>query len=502
MGWGQGSPQDFIVDGDRTNSDTGTEFKTLEAAVEAANKASATGAITITLKAGTYDLKPGSATYEGQSGWYLPIVRKGLTIKGEGEVMITSTQFVANTQWSSQNLVTIFGDNVTLDNLSFVCKTEVNKVIEVVGNDVTLRNIKITPPASEDFGGTIYFNSPTDDSSKDLGVATLENIDLTKGRLSFTGVNKGTVNMRNVTIAYEGVKMKGTTPSDLQAFSPISSIASKTDLKFPNADVTVKVGVADDCYALDAATVANLPEGTKLVLSSGDYTFKTPLSITKSITIQGAENSPSLPHITGTIKVLAVNDAKVNLKGLHLSAASTNNHAIEAGTDKGNEATDISITDCTIDNANNGIRMMGAGSKLSLERTDIDCDYYGISMRNTKQSVNIVGGTLTGWAGLMTSAGGLTTGDGSADNVEASIDAENVVFKSRTYSVGVGESYAAVVFQEKYNGITAKFTGCTFEPMQGKDEKLNTLQAAAVDFRSYNNKITFSNCKLLSLIHI
>lgn len=498
VGWGQNSSQDFIVNGGRADPDTDTNFKTLEAAVEAANKLSEAGAITITVKAGTYDLKPGTVMYEGQSGWYLPIAKKRLTIKGEEGVTITSTTFAANAAWASQNLVTIFGDNVTLENLSFVCKTEVNKIVEVVGDNVTLRNIKVTPPEDEYFAGSIYFNSLSSDSDKDLGVVTLENIDLTKGRLSFTGVNKGTVNMRNVTIAYEGVKMKDTSASDLQVFSPISSIASKTDLKFPNADVTVKVGVADDYYALDAATVANLPEGTKLVLSSGDYTFKTPLSITKPITIQGAENSPSLPHITGTIKVLAADGARVNLKGLHLSAASASACAIEAGTDKGNEATDISITDCTIDNADIGLRMMGAGSKLSLRNTDIDCGHYGISMRNSKQSVNIVGGTLTGWAGLMTSAGGLTTGDGSVDNVETSIEATDVVFNSRTYAIGVGNSYAAVVFQEKYNGITAKFTGCTFEPMQGKDEKLNTLQAAAVDFRSYNNKITFSNCKLYS----
>ena len=53
---------------------------------------------------------------------------------------------------------------------------------------------------------------------------------------------------------------------------------------------------------------------------------------------------------------------------------------------------------------------MGANAKLAIKNTDITARYYGISVRNEKQQVTIEGGTIKGWAAIMTSAGGLTTG--------------------------------------------------------------------------------------------
>ena len=79
----------------------------------------------------------------------------------------------------------------------------------------------------------------------------------------------------------------------------------------------------------------------------------------KSLTIEGAGKDKTT--LTGTVQVTATYGTKVNFNNLHLSASSTDVHAIEVGTDKGNEAPDITITDCMIDNANNGVRLMGAG---------------------------------------------------------------------------------------------------------------------------------------------
>lgn len=44
------------------------------------------------------------------------------------------------------------------------------------------------------------FNSPENDTEKNIGTATLKNLVLNNGRITFTGAEKGTVNMENIDI--------------------------------------------------------------------------------------------------------------------------------------------------------------------------------------------------------------------------------------------------------------------------------------------------------------
>lgn len=169
---------------------------------------------------GNYDLRRGTeAITEGSNevGWYLPINKKGITIKGESRegVKITSSTFASNTAWSTQNLVTVFADDVTLENLTFICKKETNKVIEVVGKNVQLKNITCNPPSEENFAGSIYFNIA------DLGTASLSNLQLNSGRITFTGATTGTVKMSDVNIDYTNVKIAGSSMEELAAYDPI-----------------------------------------------------------------------------------------------------------------------------------------------------------------------------------------------------------------------------------------------------------------------------------------
>lgn len=243
-------------------------------------------------------------------------------------------------------------------------------------------------------------------------------------------------------------------------------------------------------------TKISISDGDKVVFPEGSFTFPQKFVLDKSLTIEGAGKDKTT--LTGTVQVTATYGTKINFNNLHLSASSTDVHAIEVGTDKGNEAPDITITDCMIDNANNGVRLMGAGAKLTLKNTDITVRYYGVSVRNEKQTVSIDGGTIKGWAAIMTSAGGLTTGDGTLASTGTSIDIKNATLKSATIS---NEGYGVIVLQEKYNGVTLAIDGSTLE---ATDENIGTNEAgvralSALDIRSYGNKVTVKGSHLSSL---
>lgn len=243
-------------------------------------------------------------------------------------------------------------------------------------------------------------------------------------------------------------------------------------------------------------TKISISDGDKVVFPEGSFTFPQKFVLDKSLMIEGAGKDKTT--LTGTVQVTATYGTKVNFNNLHLSASSTDVHAIEVGTDKGNEAPDITITDCMIDNANNGVRLMGAGAKLTLKNTDITARYYGVSVRNEKQTVSIDGGTIKGWAAIMTSAGGLTTGDGTLASTGTSIDIKNATLKSATIS---NEGYGVIVLQEKYNGVTLAIDGSTLE---ATDENIGTNEAgvralSALDIRSYGNKVTVKGSHLSAL---
>ena len=100
-----------------------------------------------------------------------------------------------NTVLASQNFVTIAGNNTTLEDLTLQCKKEPNKVVEIIGKDTTLRNIKIEPMSNLKFAGSIYLSTKA-------GNTTLENVNLKYGRITTTGASDSTLTLKNVTIDF------------------------------------------------------------------------------------------------------------------------------------------------------------------------------------------------------------------------------------------------------------------------------------------------------------
>lgn len=274
----------------RATGNARADGDSLQAAVSQAQEGA-----TIYVGSGTYDLDS-SETATAQAGeWYLPIEQNNVTLIGVGNVVLTSTELYPNGEWNRQNLITIFGDGVTLDNFTLEAKLEPNKAIEVLGADSVLKNIDLicnTTATEEEynaavagnpnaepweyvstFAGSIYYNG-------EVGNAVLENISIDKGWISTSSAaGDYTVAMNNVEINMRGMY-------DCIAYAEDSMPLFLSDAsKIVNpSEITVKV---DDTFRNLDDLVALLPE-LNIELAEGTYTFENGLKIDNSVTITGA----------------------------------------------------------------------------------------------------------------------------------------------------------------------------------------------------------------------
>lgn len=167
---------------------------------------------------GTYALTQCNSVSAGnQTGWYFPITANNLTIRGIGNPTIYGNGFTADGDWHTQDLVAIFGNNVTIDGLTLMPKVEPNKTIEVMGSNATIENTTITPNTLVDpseytkipsdpsdpnwsqeakgWGGSIYYNNAT-------GTQTLSNVQIHNGGVSVHSPN-ATINTTDLQLSYD-----------------------------------------------------------------------------------------------------------------------------------------------------------------------------------------------------------------------------------------------------------------------------------------------------------
>ncbi len=146
---------------DNSNYDAGAVYE--QVTVDATNDEKANGkalqdaleeakpGTTIFISEGTYDLPAGTETIEGQAGWLMPITQDGITIKGVGNVVIKSSDPSENGAHATQNVITVFADNVTLENLIIEPRASKNKNVEVQGENFTMKNCTVSV-------GSLYFS--------------------------------------------------------------------------------------------------------------------------------------------------------------------------------------------------------------------------------------------------------------------------------------------------------------------------------------------------------
>lgn len=195
------------------------------------------------------DIVPGTS---GQGNWYFPITKQ-ITIIGEGDVTITSDVETPNGAWATQDLVSVWADGVTIDNVDFICKEQVNKAIEVMGKDFTLKNSTIKPV---DMGegkvnsGSIYFNT------QNAGSATLENV----GVHSWISANSATVTDGEISLINTTIDFSDNAYGGNGSYGVISS----NDSVFKAEGLTV---VVDDDTDIQNQAVNRVPSGATVLLS-------------------------------------------------------------------------------------------------------------------------------------------------------------------------------------------------------------------------------------------
>lgn len=264
----------------------------------------------------------------------------------------------------------------------------------------------------------------------------------------------------------------------------------KSDGSFYNA-------VADITTLLTKISIEN---NDQVIFPEGTFELAQTFTLDKSLTIEGAGKDKTT--IKGHIEVNPKQGETATLTAKGLTLEGNNNsfaHGIIGIT--GNGTGKVDLTDCKISGgtlkgqtAAVGVRMESAGAELTMKNTDIDVYYYGLGLREKNQKVTINGGSITGRAAIMTSAGNL---GGYLDPTGTSITATGTTFIGKTIARGEGESYGTIVLQEKYNGVKGEFTNCTIETVPGIDNgKDAEKQMSALCVRSYGNTLNFSGSKL------
>ncbi len=256
------------------------------------------------ISAGNYGLdRFNDITVEGQTGWYFPITAKNLTIEGSGNPVIYGNEYSANGNWSSQNLVSVFGDNVTLKGLTFEPKVEGNKTIEVLGNDFSAENIIIKPNTlvdnsvyenmlnlddrafSKEWGGSIYFSHE--------GNHSLKNVTVNNGGISFRYSSAGTH------IVFDNVKVINKTAiGDINGYR-FSSGFNATDTSITGSPIVI-YEVSTTTNNLDSA-LKGAKDGDTVKIFPGDY------NITKDdVTVVSGQTGWYLPITKNNITLVGV----------------------------------------------------------------------------------------------------------------------------------------------------------------------------------------------------
>ena len=255
----------------------------------------------IVINEGEYDVNPANITIElyNQKGWYFPIVKNNVTIIGNGNVELYSTSVTKNGVHSSQNFITVSGDNVTIIGLTLLGKLEANKTVEVYGKNFTIKDcvLNVNDKVSHDeyckalgiekdsaddmymaFSGSLYFNS-SKTSENNLENVIIENVILYKSYISTINAKNATISIKNSTLDVCGNKMM-----NYDGFNAMSANASQVFTNVENFTIVAGNGFASK---LNEKVVKNAPDGTTVLLKEGTYFMDSQVRIERSITLKG-----------------------------------------------------------------------------------------------------------------------------------------------------------------------------------------------------------------------
>lgn len=359
------------------------------------------------IKAGDYNLgEEQLAVYAdkncgGQTNWYFPI-DASITIVGEGNPTITSNVEIANGSWNTQDFITVWADDVAIEGIQIKSKKAVNKAIEVMGQDFTIRNCSVLSPDDTDVdSGSIYFNPLNEE--KTTGSSLIENVTIQGGIAAREDtVLAGTVTLKDVTMDYTG-----------HAYSGVEGwgIISKNDTVIDNQGLTVKV---DDSIDLQSQVIARVPGKTTIELAEGEYAG--PIDATQELTFVGAgqdkttiqfnkDNKLTKTYNGGNVSPIIYSEEALTLQNLTVAGPTDSHAGIDGVYGKKDLTLDnVTITDirCEIDNNpvsgdqfGKAVLAEGEGNVTVSNTTITDFQKNAMDL-NTTGTVSVTDTTITG----------------------------------------------------------------------------------------------------------
>lgn len=329
------------------------------------------------LAAGTYDLtealmaKYADKTINGQQNFVFPIVVDNLTIKGTGDVVITSSFDPGAEQggvWHNQNFVTVSGEKVTIENVDLKANPNAyydgscNKVLELIdgGKDLTLKDVDVvalTDANDKKFGGSIYVNVA------DAGTTTLENVTMSAW-INAKAVTTGKVVVKNVVQDFTDNAYAGySDPTYGYAWNPGVS-GDKVDIQ----SLTIQV---DENVNLNEQVIKGLKSNTTIELD-GDIQVDEEVYIkdVDGITVKGNGHTITASenfkmNIEGQIQLFKVeNGENLTLENVKLVGTDKTKHCLDVY-----KVENLVLKDVTLnhENASDGAPLVINGSTVAVE---------------------------------------------------------------------------------------------------------------------------------------
>ena len=350
------------------------------------------------LAEGTYDIGDGcienGITINGQTGFVFPIAVNNLTIKGTGNVIITSSYNPNTGNWFGQNFITVGGTGVTIQDVKLQGNPNgyydnlCNKVVELAGEgkDLTLKNVECLPLTyAEDqtqTSGSIYIDVVN------AGNTVLENVTLSSW-ISARRVTDGTVTAKNVTQDFSNNTYAGySTPENGYAWNPGISGENVVLEGF-----TIQV---DDSAEFIQQIVKNLKPGTTIELMSDiEVSEEVYINGIDNVTIKGNGHTITAAddfkmNIEGQINLFKIEADNVVLDDVKLVATAANKHTLDIYGAKG-----VVLNNVTLDhqNASTGAPMVNNGSEVSVtgafEVITGDQSWYAVNVDNKAGNASI-----------------------------------------------------------------------------------------------------------------
>ncbi len=346
------------------------------------------------IKENTYTLYQGDKfiTEGGQAGWFFPITASNLTIVGEGNVTIKAGEDVINSNLATQNFVTIWGNNVKLDNLTLIAQNETNKAIEIMGDNTTLTNIEINPKdANDDYSGSIYVN-------KKGITTTLTNVSLNKGRITLTGTdNTNIVYLNNVKADLAGSSVEG-----VDANGNVYASFNNTG----NAQVIANgftVTISNKLTSIMNELLTSLPAGTTVILSDGTYELGH-LEVNNKINLKGTSVDNTILQvnsdpISGQAGVYVKENGSISDLTI---ISSTDLDALKISGNTSGSITDYKVSNIKVIGGKSGINIHGV-KNATIDGVNVS-EARGKSVSIASSNVTITNSTLAlaGWGTAVT----------------------------------------------------------------------------------------------------